>query len=131
VISIAGSMSNNTLNSGSYTIAGGCAAGDKGTVTGFIAPSFTEHYSGTFVSISNVAITTAIFSTRSGPDTAGLHHLSGTVSFTGSPCFTTGIITAGDISGSYMLIKISIDNGGSVTFGGYQIDSTGLTLSGA
>src|ERR1700757_2276767 len=35
--------------SGTYTITGGCANGDKGTLNGFITPSFSGSYTGTFM----------------------------------------------------------------------------------
>jgi hypothetical protein len=74
-----------------------------------------------------------IVATQSGPDTNGLYHITGPVTFGGSPCFTSGtilsILADSTIAGSYVNITINTSNG-EVNFIGYLTDSTGKTISG-
>lgn len=130
VVTISGTVASGVLSSGTYSIKGGCGNGDSGTVTGFIAPSYSNTYSGTFLSVSKVSIDTTITTTQSGPDSDGLYHVSGTATFSGSPCFVSGTITGSDIAGAYMAVTITANDGSSVVFGGYITDSTGKTISG-
>jgi hypothetical protein len=130
VITLSGTISNGSLSGGAYTITGGCAAGDHGTVTGYIAQSYGNAYAGSFFSIpSHLTIGTSITTAQTGPDVDGLFHVTGTATFTGSPCFTSGSITSSTIAGAYMSVTIATSNG-TVTFYGYATDSTGKTVVG-
>lgn len=128
-INFTGAISNGLLSNGTYTITGGCANGDKGTVTGYIAPSYTATYTGTFVS-SPQNIPTTVVTTESGPDADGFFHVTGTAAFSSSPCFTKGTITSSTIAGAYMLIAITTDNNGAVSFLGYNSDPKQNTIAG-
>lgn len=130
VVAISGTVASGTLSVGKYSITGGCGNGDNGTVTGFIAPSYSNTYSGTFLSVSKISISTTITTSQSGPDADGLYHLSGTATFSGSPCFVSGTITDSMVTGAYMAVTITANDGSSVVFGGYITDSTGETISG-
>ena len=130
VVTISGTVASGALSSGTYSIKGGCGNGDSGTVTGFIAPPYSNTYSGTLLSVSKISISTTITTSQSGPDTDGLYHVSGTATFSGSPCFASGTITGSDIAGAYMAVTITANDGSSVVFGGYITDSTGKTISG-
>lgn len=128
-ISVSGTINGDTLSSGSYTIAGGCANGDKGTVTGYIAPPFTNTYSGTFSSgVYN--ITMSVTTTQSGPTADGIYQVGGTATFSGSPCFSSGTITSSAVAGGYIAVVITATNGGVIDFAGEITDSTGKTISG-
>lgn len=130
VIKISGTITDTALSASTYSITGGCAAGDKGTVTGFATPSYSNTYSGHFVSTpSRITIGTTIALTQNGPDSDGFYHVSGTGSFTGSPCFTSGTISSSTIAGSYISVTVATANG-TVVFAGYITDSTGKTISG-
>jgi hypothetical protein len=130
VVAISGTVASDTLSTGKYSITGGCGNGDNGTVTGFIAPSYSNTYSGTFLSVSKISISTAITTLQSGPDSDGLYHVSGTATFSGSPCFASGTIANSVVTGAYMAVTITANDGSSVVFGGYITDSTGKTISG-
>jgi len=130
VITISGTITSTALTGGAYSIAGGCDTGDRGTVTGYAAPSYSHTYAGNFISTpSHITIATTIVATQSGPDTDGFYHISGTATFSGSPCFSSGTITTSEIAGSYMAIVITTASG-NIEFIGYDTDSTGKTVSG-
>lgn len=131
VITISGTVTSTALTAGTYSITGGCATGDHGTVTGYAAPPYSNIYSGNFISVpSRITIATMIATTQTGPDVDGFYHVTGTATFSGSPCFSSGTISASTIAGSYMAITITTSNG-TVNFDGYDTDSTGKTVSGA
>lgn len=129
-ISVSGVISGGTLSSGSYAITGGCANGDKGTVAGYIVPPFTNSYSGTFVSDST-SIGVTVTTTQSGPTSDGTYQVSGSATFSGSPCFSSGTITASAIAGGYIDVTITASNGGVIEFIGEITDSTGKTIVGS
>lgn len=124
VIKFAGKVSSGAIASGTYSNTGGCASGDSGTITGYTVSSYSKAYTGTFYSVSKVQIGFSSTLTQSGPDVDGIYHATGAVKFTGSPCFTTGTITDSLISGNYMMITITTNNGSELIFGGYSTDST-------
>lgn len=129
-ISASGTISGGSLSSGSYSISGGCADGDKGTVTGYIVPSFTGTYTGTFVS-GSTSIGVSVTTTQSGPTADGTYQVSGSATFTGSPCFSSGTISSSAIAGGYMEVAITASNGGVVEFAGEITDATGKTITGS
>ena len=129
-IAFTGTISGGTLSDGTYTITGGCAAGDKGTVSGYAVPSFTNTYTGTFLDPPAPAVTATVTATQSGPSGDGTYQVSGTATFTGSPCLTSGTIVASVISGGYFAVTISSTNGSTVDFVGDITDSTGKTIQG-
>jgi hypothetical protein len=130
VIALSGTINNYVLSGGTYTITGGCAAGDHGTVTGYITLTYSDVYAGSFYSIpSHLTIGTTITAGQSGPDSDGFFHVTGSATFSGSPCFASGTITASTIAGAYMSVTIGTTNG-TVTFYGFQTDSTGKTITG-
>ena len=130
VITLSGTVTSETLTAGKYAIVGGCGNGDTGTITGYIAPAYSNTYSGTFLSISGLSISTTVTTLQSGPDADGFYHVSGSVTFGGSPCFASGTIANSTIAGEYMEVIITANDGSTVTFGGYITDSTGRTISG-
>jgi hypothetical protein len=114
---------------GSYTIAGGCAAGDKGTVEGMTVPSYTNTYSGTFVSVSKISVPVSMTIAQTGPNSDGIYQATGSANFTGSNCFSTATISSSEILGDYMAITMATNSGGSVSFIGEVVDTNG-TLAG-
>jgi hypothetical protein len=130
VITLSGTVASETLSAGKYSITGGCGNGDEGTVTGFVAPPYSNTYTGTFLSFSGLSIGTTITTTQSGPDSNGFYSVSGSATFSGSPCFTSATITSSMITGAYMEVILTDSDGSTVTFGGYITDSTGKTISG-
>jgi hypothetical protein len=115
---------------GSYSVAGGCANGDKGTVVGETVPSYTNTYSGTFVSVSKVSVPVSMTITQSGPNSDGFYQVTGSGTFTGSTCFSTGTIASSEILGDYMDVTLTTNNGGSVEFIGEVSDTAGAIAGG-
>ena len=133
VITVNGTISaaGNSLSAGTYTITGGCATGDHGSVTGFIAPAFTNTYSGSFTSISGPVITISVTTSQGAfPDADGLFHLTGTVTFQNSTCFNSGTITGSAVAGSFFQVTLTTNTGATVLFVGNITDSTGKTITG-
>lgn len=130
-ITMSGTISGSSVASGSYSIAGGCAGGDKGTATGYLVPSFTGTWTGNFSLASGAAATVTVQAVQSGPDASGMYEVTGTVAFSGSPCLVTGTITSSAISGSYFAVTISDTAGDTVDFVGGLTDATGRTISGS
>ena len=130
VIAISGTVSGSTLSAGTYSISGGCGDGDKGTLTGFITPSYSNTYKGSFHSVSGITTGETFAITQNGPDSDGFYHLSGTATFTNSPCFASGTISSSAVAGSYMEVIITTNNNGTVMFAGNITDSSGTTITG-
>jgi hypothetical protein len=127
-LTLSGVWSNGDLTSGTYKITGGCASGDRGTITGFPVPGFNGTYKGVFSSASGVQIATAITVTQTGPTSDGSFGLSGSVKFSGSPCFASGPIATSLIVGNFVQVQITTGNG-LVLFQG-TVDPTGKTITG-
>jgi hypothetical protein len=115
-ISLAGTVLGNGLLTGTYKVAGGCAAGDNGGVFGESVPSYTGTYNGTFQPDSGSAINVSLALTQSGPFANGEFNVSGTAAFSGSSCFTKGTITSSTVLGEFVQVAMSTDNGGAVQF---------------
>jgi hypothetical protein len=130
VITIGGTITSTVFTAGTYAITGGCATGDHGSVSGYSVASYSHAYIGSFISTpTHINIVPTIIATQNGPDSDGFYHVTGTASFSGSPCFTSGTLAASAIAGPYMSITITTNNG-TVTFAGYATDSTGKTITG-
>jgi hypothetical protein len=130
VLTLTGSAASGSLSGGTYSITGGCGNGDKGTVTGYIVPAYTNTYAGTFLSVSKLSISTTITTVQGGPDVNGLYSVTGSATFSGSPCFASATISSSTITGAYMEVVLTANDGSRVTFAGYITDSTGKTISG-
>jgi hypothetical protein len=90
--------------SGTYSIDGGCASGDHGTITGFSIPYIANVLSGTFTNSAQQAFNvTGDIGQSGGPSSVGSSELSGGVSFD-TPCLNAATIKPGAFpSGSYIL----------------------------
>jgi hypothetical protein len=130
-IKFGGTVSGNTLSGGTYSWSGLCLPGlSSGPLLGTMVPSYSNTYTGSFVSsVSGLTIGTTIIATQSGPDSDGFYHLSGTASFTESPCFSSGSITGSDVAGAFATVTIATNNGSTVTFTGV-LTGTGNTITG-
>jgi hypothetical protein len=127
VTTFTGTISDDALNgtdsafNGTYTINGGCANGDHGSVTGIRIPFIGNTLKGTFTTSGgetfDLAGDEAQYST---PSTEGSFGITGTVTFRTS-CFSSGTIRPGTFpSGSFIMgtsvaLEIETDNG-TVTF---------------
>jgi len=115
-ISISGSTLGSGLITGTYKIAGGCAAGDSGTIEALVDPSFTGTYAGTMQPTSGASVDVSAAIVQAGPNADGEFSVTGTAEFSGSPCFTSGTITSSTVLGEYIQITMSTDKGGAVQF---------------
>jgi len=129
VANFTGTISDDALNgansafTGTYTISGGCANGDHGSVTGIRIPFIGNTLSGTFTSSSGETYDVSGDQAQdSTPSKEGSFGITGTVSFRTS-CFSSGTIKPGTFpSGSFIIgtsvaLEIKTDNG-TVTFVG-------------
>ncbi|HET9792253.1 MAG TPA: hypothetical protein VFR08_13210 [Candidatus Angelobacter sp.] len=96
-----------TAFSGTYQFTG-CVAHDLGNVTANLVPSVTGTWSGTFTSSTAPPLSvTAVLTESSTPDAHGGFPLTGTVSFTGSTCFTSGTVSAGAMTGATLGLVVA------------------------
>jgi hypothetical protein len=121
--------------SGTYSVKGGCANGDQGSVTGVRIPYIGNSLKGTFTTSKDETFdVTGDEAQSSTPTAAGSFGISGTVTF-GTSCFSSGTITPGTfpsasfIIGTSVALGIATDNG-TVTFLG-TLNSDGSEIRGA
>lgn len=135
VVSFTGTATGTTLN-GTYSISGGCAGGDHGTITGFEVPSLSGSWTGSFTSFSGPSTNVTVAVSQGSPFTDGSFALSGTATFQGSTCFASGTITPGAITspsgssiiGTFLWVEINTSNG-LVVFTG-DVNQAGSQVSG-
>lgn len=130
VVSVTGTIvtaGNEEVLTGSYSVVGGCANGDKGTVIGVTVATLTNTYSGTIVSASKISVPVTMTIAQTGPNSDGFFLITGSATFTGSTCFSTGTISSSEVAGDYTEAVLTTDKGGSVNFIG---GVTGNTIVG-
>ncbi len=122
VITLNGTIAGDAFT-GSYTIDGGCAAGDQGNVTGVNIPYIGNTLGGTFTPSGGQTFDiSGGWAQNESASSDGSFGLAGTVTFNGS-CLDSGTITPGTLlSGSYIMgtsvaIEIKSSNG-TLTFVG-------------
>jgi hypothetical protein len=122
VITLNGTIARDALT-GSYTIDGGCAAGDQGNVTGVNIPYIGNTLGGTFTPSGGQTFDiSGDWAQNASASSDGSFGLTGTVTFSGS-CLGSGTITSGTFpSGSYIMgtsvaLEIQTSNG-TLTFVG-------------
>jgi hypothetical protein len=129
-VTVTGTISNGTLSGGTYAIAGGCAGGEKGTASGYVVPPFTNTYTGTFALATGGTAAATVTTVQTGPTADGIYQVTGSATFNGSPCLTSGTISFSEISGGYFGVTITSTNGAALNFVGDITDSTGKTIQG-
>jgi hypothetical protein len=122
VVTLDGTVANYALT-GTYTVKGGCADGDTGSVTGINIPTMANILNGTFTASGGQAFdVSASVAQSSTASPEGSFGITGTATFDG-PCFSSGTVTSGAFpSGSFIMgtsvaLEIETDNG-TVTFPG-------------
>lgn len=80
--------------------------GDRGTVTATLVPSIAGTWHGTFTSINGPVINATANLTQGPADAHGLFPVTGTITFTGSTCFTSGTITMSLFAGEVLGLDI-------------------------
>jgi hypothetical protein len=135
-----------TALSGTYTMTvtgPNCigASNDQGTITAALVPSITGTWHGSFTSlVSGSSINATANLTQSAtPDAHGFFFITGTLAFTGSPCFTSGQVEStplqSGIAGSEVGLNITTNDQpspGLTTFNGtVDVPSTANSISGS
>jgi hypothetical protein len=99
-VTLAATVTSTSIN-GTYTVAGGCANGDAGTVAGNPVPSISGTWSGPVAGSGGTNVTLSIALTQATTASAdGSFALTGTVTYMNSSCSTSGTITSGSIAGT-------------------------------
>jgi hypothetical protein len=129
-IAFTGSIVNPVTFTGTYAIDGGCANGDRGSVTGSNIPSIASQMTGSFTTSGGDTFDMAgTVDQASDGSSDGTFALKGTLSFTTS-CFSSGTITSGRFpSGSFIMgtsVALEIATGnGKITFLGTADEGNG------
>ena len=132
VIRVTGTITSANNISGTYTIRGGCADGDSGSIIGMHVPSISGTWKATEVSGSTTITTTAAITQQSTASADGSYPLSGTITFTNSPCATTATIdsisfVSGDIVAVSATTNESGGGHGQLIFVGYMNNPAAAT----
>jgi hypothetical protein len=122
---------NQTFAAGSYTVTGGCLAGDHGS----LQPQhlLTGTYVGSVLINGNTINTSLNFGTPGTPDASGAFPLQAGASFTNSgPCggFTNLATEGGSQSGLTVAFQLGAGANPVLSFSGSTVDGTGNMLSG-
>jgi hypothetical protein len=117
---------------GTYSVSNGCGNGYTGNINGIKYSPLTGTYVGPIVGGPTTASLSTALTQSGNANGNGTFPVSGTVTFTGVPCFTQGTMasTAGSVIGnSVNLVFDTNETGGSqVTLTG-TFDPTGVTIT--
>jgi hypothetical protein len=121
--------------SGSYAIAGGCAAGAKGTVTGTEYAALSGTFTGSITESSPAATLSLSLSQYAQGIGSGSFPLTGSAAFSGISCFSQGTLTDenGSVIGDSVTMKFTTNDsqGAEVQMTGtFDSAASTLTLSG-
>ena len=95
-----------TLTSGTYTITGGCADGDRGTATANAVPSISGTWHGPVTGSGGPSVTLSIVLAQGTTASAdGTFPLTGSLTYTGSTCSVSGTIISGYVAGPYIVLN--------------------------
>ena len=129
VVTLTGNFTNNSFT-GTYSVTGGCDAGDQGNITGAsVSIADADAWEGTFTSSAQKTFSvTGNFAQGTSPSPEGSLGITGTAAFD-TPCFGAQTISAGSFpSGSFVLgtaVSIEVDtNNGTLDFAGVVDPST-------
>jgi hypothetical protein len=116
----------------SYTIAGGCLAGDNGTL--FISRLLTGPFTGSFLTTGGLVGVTVTFGQPGLPNADTSFPLTGSATFSntaGCGGFTTGTLTSGAQPGLEVAFTLASNPAGStISFNGGILDGSGLQFMG-
>jgi hypothetical protein len=128
-ITVTGTATTNSV-SGNYSVAGGCANGDSGTVMGNAVPSISGTWTGPINESGGAGETLSIALTQAATASAdGSFALTGTVTYANSTCSKSGTITAGSLAGTFITeldvqTLESDDSQGSFTYSNVNLNSS-------
>ena len=86
-----------TVITGSYAISGGACAGEKGSFVAGLIPALTGTWKGSVTGLFTADVAGTL--TQTGPDSHGFFHLSGSFTFDGLSCFSSGTIASSQMYG--------------------------------
>jgi hypothetical protein len=134
VLTLAGSVSpDGKVMVGNYSVSGGCADGNHGSLAAFLVPSFTNSYAGTLAELGSGNSISVVFSLTQ-TDTAdelGFFHVTGTASSADSPCFSSATASNSSmVFGDHIGVSFTTNGGDEMFFGGSATDLSGKTLAG-
>ena len=137
VLTINGVMSpdRKSLLSANYTIVGGCADGEHGTMTGFLVPSFTNTYTGTFTSFpggKTANITLSLTQSASADVSLFFPITSATATFANNACFSSGELSfhGGLVFGNHFGVNLTTSDSGELIVSGTLADPAAKTITG-
>jgi hypothetical protein len=110
ILTITGTSLGSSISSGAYSIAGGCGAGDKGTVSGYTLAALTGTYSGTIStgSGSSVSVVAHLTQSTTASSASGFYTAAGSATFIGSSCSTEGTVASSSlVLGNEFLIDVT------------------------
>jgi hypothetical protein len=118
-----------TAFKGTYTIKGGCADGDQGTVEGTKVPQIPLTLNGTFTNSANNTFGATVQATEDSGDPDGTFGITGSATFNAT-CFSSGKLKPGTFpTGSFVLgnsVTLEIDTDrGTLMFRGATDVATG------
>ena len=128
VVNFTGNLTNYTLT-GTYAITGGCADGDRGTVSGSKVLQIPSSLHGTFTTSANSTFDAMIQLAEDSGNPDGTFGISGSATFSAA-CFSSGALQPGTFpSGSFVLgrsvvFEIQTENG-TLSFQGTTDQATG------
>jgi len=101
------------ISGGKYTITGGCAGGDSGSIMGIRYAALTGTFAGSVRSMGGLQVQASAALAKIAPATNGYIPKSGTVTFSGSPCFGLTTIanpaTDSRIIGNFFFVTLTAD----------------------
>lgn len=105
VITVTVSGTTGSALTGTYSVAGGCADGDKGNVNASAVPSISATWSGPLGGSGGSNVTLAFAFTQAATASAdGTFALTGNVTFTNSSCSLNGTVNSSFIAGPYLVV---------------------------
>jgi hypothetical protein len=106
VIAVTATGTTGSALTGTYSVTGGCDAGDSGTLTATAVPSISATWSGPISGSGGPNVTLAIAFTQAATASSdGTYALTGNVTFTGSSCSINGTVDSSFIAGPYLVVN--------------------------
>jgi len=129
VIAITATGTSGSALTGTYTITGGCADGDSGTIGAAVAPSLTGTWNGPVIGSGGSNVTLSMVLTQAAQASSdGTFALSGGVTYTGSSCSLSGTISSGSVAGPYLILSVTTieqdESNASFTYQQVYVDNT-------
>ncbi len=122
-----------TISAGTFTITGGCATGEHGTLTGFQVASMTASFTGSFTSGSTtLTVGPSSLAQSATANAQGQFSLTGNLTFSSSTCgLTSASIQSSSVAGVIVALTLNGSDGlSTISFAGQATDATAKTISG-